>query len=801
MSDGTEDNPPTIPRAAGGRARPRPPALLRRYRREATLVTVLGLITASALLVYVFGGIIEAHFHWSGAPAVFILAMALTSIASWRVNEALWRVARRGEQRLVEAQALAGVGSWEWDVGPDRVVWTDEMFRLLGLRPDEVYPAYEAFLARVDPGDRDDVDRRLRGAVKEQSSFSIDVRILLPAGGQRWVHARGEVGDGDGEGPRLRGTLHDVSERKTAEEALRRSEERFRRIVETAQEGVWTLSATGVTTFVNARMAGMLGCDSEAMVGRPFLEFVDVSNQDSARHHLAPFRPGTDDHFDLKLRRSDGATLWALVSVTRLTDGGSFTGTLAMVTDITDRKRAEQLLAHQALHDPLTGLPNRTLLLDRLRQALARSERTDAAVGVLFLDLDRFKVVNDTLGHGAGDDLLVQVAARLRTAVRPMDTVARFGGDEFAVLCEGIAGEAGARALADRIAAALGAPVAVGGRDVAVSASIGIALAGGDTQDPEAVLRDADAAMYRAKERGRDCQEVFDVAMRTRLLERLGTEEALRGALEQDEFRLHYQPEVSLRDGRITGVEALIRWQHPERGLIGPGDFLSVAEETGLIVPMGTWVLQEACRQVRAWRDANPTIGDVTVWVNLSTRQLAQPDVVDVVADVLERTGLDAACLGIEITESTFMDVRMVGPVLQALKKLGVCLAVDDFGTGFSSMNYLKEFPVDILKVDRSFVAGLGRDAGDSAIVAAVIGLAHSLGLQAIAEGVETYQHLAGLHGLGCDRAQGYYFSTPVPPEAMERQLAASRAASLVAGSETAPRAGAPATPARVGAG
>ena len=808
---------------------------LRRRRREATMAAAVGLLTASAVLVHLSGGMVEAHFHffvmvgiivlyedwapflvaiafvvlhhgvvgglapeevfnhpgaiahpwrWAGIHGFFVVGMSLASISAWRLNETLRIDALDDAQQLDEAQRLARLGSWEWDVATEELSWSDELFHRLGLRPGEITPTYPAFLARVHPEDRDAMDRTVRETLERRGTFSTDVRVVLPDGDTRWLHCRGEVVTGKGDGRlRLRGTAHDITERRHIEDALRRSEERFRHIIETAQEGVWTLDAEAKTTFVNARMAAILGCRPEGMIGRALLDYVPDGGHDAAHRHLVAWQPGVGTRFDLQFRRADGETVWALVSTTRFTDDqGAFAGTLAMVSDITDRKRAEQQLAHQALHDPLTGLSNRVLLLDRLQQALARSRRSESPLGVLFLDLDRFKVVNDTLGHGAGDDLLVEVAARLQAAVRALDTVARFGGDEFAVLCEGLVNDEEARIVAERIAAVVAAPYTVGGREMTVTASIGIAIVNATDAgiDPESVLRDADAAMYRAKDRGGDRHEVFDGALRERLLQRLGIEEGLRNAVERGELRLYYQPEMSLRNGETTGVEALLRWEHPERGLLAPGEFLPVADETGLIVPIGQWVLTEACRQLRAWSAAHPQLGSMIMWVNLSTRQLTQPDVVDVVASVLAETGVDPRCLGIEITESTFMDVDTVGPVLADLKALGVQLAVDDFGTGFSSMNYLKKFPVDVLKVDRSFVAGLGRDAGDSAIVAAVIGLAHSLGLAAIAEGVETYEHLAALHSLGCDRAQGFYFSRPVPASVMEAQLVGAHSGSRV---------------------
>jgi diguanylate cyclase (GGDEF)-like protein len=439
---------------------------------------------------------------------------------------------------------------------------------------------------------------------------------------------------------------------------------------------------------------------------------------------------------------------------------------------VIERRRTDDQLAHQALHDPLTGLPNRALLIDRLAQALARTGRGGRALAVLFLDIDRFKLVNDGLGHGAGDELLKTLAARLRRVVRPTDTVARFGGDEFVVVCEEATDEATAVALAKRMCDAIGDHVELVGRRMQVTVSIGIVLADSTRDDPEGVLRDADAAMYRAKERGRARIELFDATLRERVMERLETEAALRQAIDRGELRLVFQPEVSLTDGRVVGVEALLRWQHPERGLLSPGAFLPMAEETGLIVPMGTWALEQACRHAKDWRGNHQDAPPFVVWVNLSARQLCEPGLPERVAEIVADTGADPTMVGIEITESVLMeDINAVGAALEALKALGLKLAIDDFGTGFSSLSYLKRFPVQMLKIDQSFVAGLGEDEGDSAIVRAVIELAHSLGLEAVAEGVETAGQLAALRRLGCDTAQGYYFDRPGAPSTISALL------------------------------
>ena len=431
-----------------------------------------------------------------------------------------------------------------------------------------------------------------------------------------------------------------------------------------------------------------------------------------------------------------------------------------------ERKRFEAQLAHQAHHDPLTRLPNRVLFMEFLVLALARARRYRSTIAVLFLDLDRFKVVNDSLGHDAGDKLLVALGERLRSVIRPGDTVARFGGDEFTILCEDLSGPQATQQaveVAERLLDVIHQPFLLEGDEHFLSASIGIALARSGDDPPDALLRDADAAMYQAKERGKGRWALFDDTMRQSALQRLEIENALHRAIDRGEFRVFYQPCMSIREGRCVGAEALVRWQHPERGLVAPMEFIGLAEETGLVVPLGRWVIDEACRQAARWHAERADPDGFQVSVNLSGRQLAHSELVDQVAAAIEATGIDPSWLSLEITESVLMDdVDATTATLRRLKALGVHLSIDDFGTGYSSLGYLKRFPVDSVKVDRSFVDGLGTDAEDSAIVAAVVSLGHALGLTVVAEGVETEAQLSELVALGCDQAQGYLFSPPM---------------------------------------
>jgi diguanylate cyclase (GGDEF)-like protein len=429
-----------------------------------------------------------------------------------------------------------------------------------------------------------------------------------------------------------------------------------------------------------------------------------------------------------------------------------------------ERKFAEVQLSHQALHDPLTGLANRALLMERLAQALARTERRPSSVAVLFLDIDRFKTINDNFGHEVGDSVLACIGDRLRKALRPEDVASRFGGDEFVVLCEDLEDDRHVVTIANRIGRSISEPISLEAGEVVVTTSIGIAAARGIGDRPEVLLRDADAAVYRAKERGRDRLEFFDQRMRARLLSRSRRETELRHAIDAGELRLHYQPLVVMDDLRVERVEALVRWEHPRRGLLLPREFIPVAEETGFIVDLGSWVLREACCQTVRWEHAFPDQRLTSIAVNVSPRQLDHPDFEDTVWQIVEETGAEPKNLWFEITETAFMDpAPPVLEMLGRLRELGIHLAIDDFGTGYSSLSHLRQFRIDELKVDQTFVQGLERDAEDSSIVAAVVNLAHNLGLSAVAEGVETAEQSRRVQLVGCDLAQGFYFAAPEP--------------------------------------
>ena len=441
--------------------------------------------------------------------------------------------------------------------------------------------------------------------------------------------------------------------------------------------------------------------------------------------------------------------------------------------EIAERRELEEQLTHQAFHDPLTGLPNRALFFDRLELALERARRRDVEVAVLFMDLDDFKVINDSLGHEVGDQVLLAVVERLENCMLAEETLARFGGDEFTVLLEDVSGPSDAARVAERIGGALRAPFVLRGRERFITTSVGISFGGRGGERPGDLLRNADLAMYQAKARGRNRHAVFEPVMGERALQRLELEGALRRALERKEFRLHYQPKVSLESGEIVAMEALIRWEHPAQGLVFPAQFVPVAEEIDLIAPIGRWVLEEACRQARRWHSRFPGMPPLKVCVNLSAKQFQHCALLEDIGAALRETGLDPSALDLEITESVVMeDVPATIATLRDLKGLGVNLAIDDFGMGYSSLSYLKRFPVDFLKVDRSLIQGIGEGPKDEAILSALVTLAHSMGTRTIAEGVETKEQLARLREAGYDFGQGYYFARPLPSQAAGALLA-----------------------------
>jgi diguanylate cyclase (GGDEF)-like protein/PAS domain S-box-containing protein len=543
----------------------------------------------------------------------------------------------------------------------------------------------------------------------------------------------------------------------------RQSETRFHALVQSVSDVIALVDAAGSITYLSPSIEQVLGYQVETLIGSDIRALIHPGDVEHVRRLWLEITGDPDARTTLEMRWRHQNGSWRDLEVicTNLLHEPQLAGVVVNARDISERKRAQYQLQHQAFHDPLTELPNRALFMNRLAHALDRSTRHEMEVSVLFLDLDRFKLINDSLGHEAGDRLLVAVAQRIAGCVRAEDTVARFGGDEFAVLVAEPGTAEAAIHVAERITQALDMPFVLQECDVVTGASVGIVVST-PLSTAAAMMRDVDIALYRAKAHGRGRYEVFDETMNAQVLERLQMEADLRLALERGEFAVYYQPKIALETGRLEGMEALLRWVHPTRGIIPPMAFIPLAEETGLIRPIGQWVLEEACRQTKRWHDQLPELTLVTS-VNLSARQFSQPALAEDVRRALEQSGVNPSHIQLEITESVAMeDAEMAVTVMERLKVLGVQLAIDDFGTGYSSLAYLKRFPVDALKIDRAFIAGLPRGGESASIVNAMVSLGHALKLEVVAEGIETAEEMHHVRALGCEVGQGYYFARPL---------------------------------------
>ncbi len=678
---------------------------------------------------------------------------------------------RDSEARFRSVTSGSPIGIYEMDSTPVLRFVNERWTEITGFREEDALG--NNWQAIIHPEDRASLAEQWQRTGGVGQPFLGMLRVVRPDGEIRWVMAATEpLQDAAGVLTGHVGTLDDITDRLTAQ----RDTERLSEIVEATSDLVLITGHDSRVMYMNAAAKTFFDLGPEDKLED--FDFRPFSPPWVQERYLTETRPTLRKEGiwsgELAYLRHGREVPVSALFLAHHDPEGRIEFVSSVTRDISERKHYEARLEYQATHDHLTGLPNRTLFLDRLELAIARGRRSHRSVAVLFCDVDHFKVVNDSLGHSAGDRLLVALADRLRSALRPGDTVARFGGDEFVILCDDMDHDHDAVTIAERVHAAVHEPpLTVENTEVFAAVSIGISFSHGD-KDPETMIRDADAAMYLAKARGRARYEIYDERLRSTLVERLDIETALRRALTRHELRVVYQPTIDLANGHIVGVEALLRWEHPERGQLVPAEFMDVAEETGLIVPIGAWVVDQACRQAQRWHTG---VGgnELFVSVNLSSRQLESSALIENIASVLEATAVEPARLGLEITESVIMrDPEASTTALRALKDLGVRLAVDDFGTGYSSLAYLRRFPVDLLKVDQAFVDGLGRDPEDSAIVAAVVSLAHTLGMKAIAEGVETEEQLHELRALGCDMAQGFYMARPLAPADLDDLLAAA---------------------------
>jgi len=573
--------------------------------------------------------------------------------------------------------------------------------------------------------------------------------------------------------------IRNMAERQTAREMLSAEKERAQMTLDSIGDAVLSTDLQGRITYLNAVAEKITGWTREEAAGKDVDDVFVIIDGSTREPCLNPLKTAREQNKTAGLTRHcilirrDGNEFAIEDSAAPIHDPrGVTTGAVIVFHDVSVARAVEAEMSHLAQHDTLTKLPNRTLLQDRLGQAITTAGRNGTRIAVLFLDLDGFKHINDSLGHAIGDRLLQSVAKRLLASVRTSDTVSRIGGDEFVVLLSEVAHAGDAGVKAGKILAALNAPLEIDQHNLRVTASIGVTTYPEDGQETAMLIKNADLAMYQAKENGRNNYQFFEKDMNVRALERQSVEENLCFALDRDELVMHYQPKISLITGEITGVEALIRWQHPERGLIGPLQFISVAEDCGLMLPIGNWVLRESCRQAKAWQDAG--LRPIEMAVNVSSVEFRNEDFLEGVRAILEDTGLSPHYLGLELTESVLMQhAEFTVPVLKKLKAMGVRLAIDDFGTGYSSLSYLRQFPIDTLKVDQSFVHGISADTDDATIINAVINMGGNLKHRVIAEGVETVEQVAFLRAHGCDEGQGYYFSRPVPASQFAKLLEA----------------------------
>jgi diguanylate cyclase (GGDEF)-like protein/PAS domain S-box-containing protein len=741
----------------------------RRSGRAALVVT--GVLASGLLLAHTLRegeGDVVAIAVAAALIVVPVLARAGRLMVDVRALRAAEARIRASETALEEAQRLAQLGSWSWDLRSGEVAWSQELYRIFGLPPEEQNASVDMFQRLLHPDDAPRVLELLDRARTAGTGFACEHRVVRPDGTVRVLQARGDVHtDGAGRPTTMVGTAQDVTDRTQAQEAA----QQLAAIVQSSSDAIYSLAADGTVTSWNAAAERLLGRPAAEMLGHPITSVWPAEQLEVNRSMFERAFAGEviTDVETVRLHR-DGTRVAVTVSWSPIKDdAGAITGASVIARDITQRQQLEEQLLRQALHDPLTGLANRALFTDRLEHALARGRRPGVTVAILVIDLDGFKDINDSLGHDAGDDLLTIAGMRLHGHARPGDTMARLGGDEFGVLLEEITAAEAVRS-AQALLEGLATPIVLRDRDLTPTASIGIAIAAGE--DAETLLRNADTAMYAAKRQGKGRYALFEPAMHATIIERLDLAADLSRAVEKRQLHVCYEPQISLGSGQICSLEALVRWRHPTRGEVSPGEFIPLAEETGMILAIGRWVLWEACRQVKAWQERWPAPAPLTIAVNLSARQLQHHGIVDEVHAALAAAGLDPQSLVLEITETAIMEqLDAAITILTELRRLGVRLALDDFGTGYSSLSYLQRLPVDILKIDRSFVAGVAKSTQDSALARGILTLGQTLGLETVAEGIETAEQLAALRELGCQLGQGYYFARPLGPTAVDALL------------------------------
>lgn len=674
------------------------------------------------------------------------------------------------ERNLVEAQRISKLGSWELDVPTGALHWSDEVYSIFGLDKTHHDNTYENFIEAIHPEDRELVDREFKESLANKSRYSILHRLKPQSGLVKYVLERGES-EYDGDNPiRTIGTVQDVTEQVESERRLKLMSQ----AINQSPISVVVTDLKGSITYVNDSFEQITGFSRAEVIGRN----ASVLGAELTPKHIyqemwRALLAGESYTCDIRNKKKSGEIFWERAHFSPvLNDQGELFSYLSVKEDISEQKQQEQKIIYQANYDVLTDLPNRFLCMDRLEYLLNEAKREGNKLALLFVDLDDFKKVNDSLGHDVGDKLLVQTASRVKELVRQGDTVGRLGGDEFVVIFNGVERVEDVHPLVEKILASLKAPFAIDGRELVVTASVGVAIYPDDTDsriDPSELLRKSDAAMYHSKSSGRNTYSFYTEAMNENIARRLELEEQMHGALKRDEFSLLYQPKIDLSDGSVMGVEALVRWSNPVLGSVSTPEFIALAEQNGFIVDIGRFVIEVALQQMAQWRISKP---DFNVAINLSPRQFREPSLVPFLREQIEANSLDSGCVEMEITEGVLLSGHeYVANALAALNDLGVRIAMDDFGTGYSSLSYLRSYPFDVLKIDRSFVTDIAFDDADRKLINAAVAMGHSMGLRVVAEGVETEAQASHLREIGCDYAQGYLYSRPVAADDITRML------------------------------
>lgn len=672
-------------------------------------------------------------------------------------------------EKLSEAQEIAHLGAIEWNIAEDEIKLSDETKIITGMLSSSAKMTLKDFLGMLNPDDRTLLKDAIDLAVTKGTSFSLDYSIECPDGIKRVFHSYAKpIVDSTGKIVRLSGTIQDITEQKEMRDRLFQSATVF----ENTTEAVIVADAGGKIISANKAFTDITGYTEEEVIGKT------TSLLKSGKHNDEFYKEMWSEISKIgswqgeiwnKRKNGDIYPEWLNISVVKNLDG-AITNYIGVFSDISVIKESQQKLDYLAHHDTLTGLPNRLLLSARMDQALAQARRNKSLLAVLFLDLDHFKNVNDSLGHYIGDMLIKEVASRIVNCVRKEDTVSRLGGDEFSIFIEEMHDSNFASDIASKIISALCEKYIIHGHEIFITCSIGISIFPNDGNDTATLLKNADSALYKAKEQGRNSYQYYTKELSVRAMERMVMENNLRHALERNELVVYYQPQVDMYSGEIVGMEALLRWKHPEIGLISPDNFIGLAEETGLIIPIGEWVLRTACKCAQSWIESG--LPKIRMAVNLSSRQFNQKNLPEIIANILRETGLDSHLLEIELTERIVMeDAESSIKMIAELKKLNIQFSIDDFGTGYSSLSYLKRFPLERIKIDKSFVDNIVSNPEDAAIVQAIISMSHGLNLMTIAEGVETVEQLEFLRSRECDEVQGYYFSRPLPANEVEKLL------------------------------